>query len=73
MIKKFTHWLDKLEGKRAMIFVFVWIMSPALLFFLALIIGIFSPIIALLCVFLAWGIFIIMTIILFIKLILNYQ
>ena len=65
------NWLEECRGKKAMIYVFCWMMIPFVLCFLAMIAGLFSVGLSLLFLFLALGVFIVMTIGLFTMLMLS--
>jgi len=64
-------WLEECRGKKAMIYVFCWMMLPFTLCFISMVVAMFSVGIAMLFLFLALGVFIVMTIGLFMMLILS--
>ena len=65
------NWLENCRGKKAMIYVFTWMMLPFTLCFISMVVAMFSVGIAMLFLFLALGVFIVMTIGLFMMLILS--
>lgn len=65
------NWLKNCRGKKAMIYVFSWLMIPFTLFFISMIAAMFSIHVAIFFLFLGLGVFIVMTIGLFMMLLLS--